>query len=231
MYGALYTCLVSRAIHIELLFDLTADCFMMSLRNLINLRGYVKFMQSDNGTNIVGADKELKKALYEFHDQLGERIALLEIEWHFNPPESPHFGGAWERLIGVTKTCLERVLKERFPREDTLRSALTEVTNVVNSRPYTDIPLDSTEAEPLTPNHLLLDVSSQNPALGRFESQDLCSKKQWRIAQTLADMFWKRWIAEYLPELAPRTKWLVRTKAIKIGDIAIYIDPKLHRND
>lgn len=116
-------------------------------------------IRSDNGTNFIGAQRELKKEQQAFDfDKIQTELTNNGIEWSFNCPANPSAGGCWERLVQCVKRVLQRTLKEAAPRLETFHSVLIEAENIVNSRPLTDIPLSSTSAEPLTPNHFYWDV-------------------------------------------------------------------------
>lgn len=122
------------------------------------------------------------------------------------------------------------ILKEQSPREETLRTLLTEVEHSINSRPLTDVSLDPRDKEALTPNHFLIGASSGNLMHGRCEQRIICPRKQWEAAQYFADCFWKRWLREYLPSLLPRKKWIVESEPIKIGDVVLIVDNQSPRN-
>ena len=110
-YGCLFTCLVTRAVHIELAYSLETDSFIMALRKMIARRGTPKTVYSDNGTNFVGAEKELRDCLRRWNQQkIHDSLLQTGIEWHFSPPEAPHFGGVWERLVQSCKRSLNTVL-------------------------------------------------------------------------------------------------------------------------
>ncbi|XP_048483474.1 uncharacterized protein LOC125489919 [Plutella xylostella] len=142
----------------------------------------------------------------------------------------PHWGGAWERLIRSVKTSLKVVLKERAPRDETLSTLLAEVENIVNSRPLTHVSVEAGSIEALTPNHFLIGSSSNLPQMGVFDDSDLHLRKQWRIAQRLTDMFWKRWVREVLPEMIPRKKWTKEARPLQVGDLVYVVDPDGPRN-
>ena len=164
-------------------------------------------MYSDNGTNFRGACKELKDELLKMDTNKQYQYALKNgMKWVFNPPDAPHMGGAWERLIRSVKTALAIVLKEQAPTKEVLYTLLTEVEHSVNSRPLTHVSVDPRDSEALTPNHFLIGTSSGQVKLGTYDAADVCVKKQWRIAQAFADAFWKRWLREYVPTLLPRKK-------------------------
>jgi hypothetical protein len=100
-YIALFVCMTTKAVHIELVSDLTTDAFLATLKRFIARRGIVTDLFSDNGTNFVGANNELHNLEQLFKNQInGEKIvntmANDQITWHFIPPRAPHFGGLWE---------------------------------------------------------------------------------------------------------------------------------------
>ena len=107
-YGALFTCLVSRAVHIEVANSLETDCFLDVLRRFIGRRGPVREIRCDNGTNFVGAKRELREAFNEMNpDGITEKLRHQQIDWKFNPPAASHMGGVWERQIRTTQRLLD----------------------------------------------------------------------------------------------------------------------------
>ena len=95
-YGCVFTCLYSRAVHIEICTDLTSDCFILALRRFIALRGPVAMIRCDQGTNFVGASNELKLSLEKMDEGPIKSFFLsqnCQIEFVFNPPSASHFGG------------------------------------------------------------------------------------------------------------------------------------------
>ena len=103
-WGVLFTCLTTRAIHIELAHSLSASSAIMAVQRLAARRGVPLHMYSDNGTNFRGAYNELKKAIIEMdNDRITDFAVREQIEWDFNPPDAPHMGGAWERLVRSIK--------------------------------------------------------------------------------------------------------------------------------
>lgn len=125
------------------------------------------------------------------------------IKWIFNPPDTPHIGGAWERLIRSVKTALYATLREQEPSEEILHTVLIEIEHSVNSRPLTHVSVDPRDSEALTPNHFLIGASSGEIQIGKYDAQAVNLRKQWQLAQAFADAFWKRWLREYVPTLMP----------------------------
>ncbi|XP_035714129.1 uncharacterized protein LOC118438289 [Folsomia candida] len=230
-YGALFTCLVTRAVHLELAHSLSTDSCIMAIRKFVGRRGCPVHIYSDNGTNFRGADNELKTALQEINQkQMENECATRGITWHWNPPSAPHFGGSWERLVRSVKTALGKVLLQRNLKDESLYTLLVEAEHVVNSHPLTHVSIDPDDPEALTPNHFLLGRSSNLQPAGEFSPTDLTSHRQWRATQELANQFWRRWVIEYLPTLLRREKWDRPTNPIEEGDVVVEVNESLDRN-
>ncbi|GBP82294.1 hypothetical protein EVAR_86648_1 [Eumeta japonica] len=223
-YGALFTCLTTRAVHIELAESLSSDSMILALRRFIARRGTPRVMYSDNGTNFVGANKELMN-IQEVHEKMKKEADVRTITWKFIPPGAPNMGGAWERLVRSVKTALAATLRERSPREEVLHTLLLEAEHIVNSRPLTEVDVEPAEAEGLTPNHFLIGRSCGAAAAGHFDDNVLLGPANWRTCQRLADHFWQRWLREYLPTLVPRrARGDPICRAPAEGDIVLIVD-------
>lgn len=230
-WGVLFTCLTTRAVHLELASSLSADSAILALRRLIARRGRPADMYSDRGTNFVGAHAELRAALRDMnHDRLQSEAIGRGIAWHFNPPASPHMGGCWERLVRSVKNALKATLRERAPREEILYTLLAEAELTVNSRPLTYVSSDLEHPVVLTPNHLLLGTAAGDAPCTRGHAVDVDSRRMWRRVNALADLFWRRWLREYLPTLQRREKWNSDVQNVKIGDVVVVVDNCKPRN-
>lgn len=150
--------------------------------------------------------------------------------WVFNPPATPHMGGSWERLIQSVKKILSEMQLPRLPRDEVLRSSLIEIENIVNSRPLTHVPIETESSPALTPNHFLVGSSNGLKPLIPFNDSVKALQQAHKTSQTLVNIFWRRWVSEYLPTITRRTKWFAPVKPISVGDIVIIVDPKLPRN-
>ena len=226
-YVAIFTCLTTRAIHLEIAGSLSADSAVMALRRMIARRGCPTEIWSDNGTNLKAADKELRQAIDE---ATAEEAAKRTISWRYIPPAAPFMGGAWERMVRSVKTALTATLHERHPTEEVLSTLLAEVEYTVNSRPLTHVSVSIEDPEALTPNHFLMGGPGRVPQPGTFTERDAVSRSSWRSAQRLADIFWARWLREYLPELQNRREPHGRGPAVQIDDLVQIVDANLPRN-
>ena len=225
-YGLIFTCLSSRAVHIEMLDDLTADAFINSLRCFISLRGNVRTLRCDNGTNFVGACNELLNSSKNMicDPRIKEFLLQHKCDFRFNPPESSHFGGTWERMIRSVRNVFSGLSSQINERLDSssLRTLFYECMAIINSRPLTTVEND---VQPLSPNDILHMKSSVIlPLPGSFDSDDVYSRKRWVKVQSLSNTFWKRWAKEYLTNLQTRQKWHSKTRNLKVNDIVILSD-------
>ena len=228
-YGVVFTCLAIRAVHIEVADSLSTDSFICALRRFVARRGGVRSLRSDQGTNFVGAEKELRQELSylkEHADSIREAALRCNIDWHFHPPHASHFGGVWERQIRTIRKILNSLLTQQSFSDETLQTLLCEVEAIINNRPLTPVSADVRDELPLTPNHLLLLRCVLFPP-----SVTVCDhRRSWRQAGYLADQFWRRWRQEFLPLLQVRSGPTTRSRTnVKKGDVVLMVDDTVPR--
>ena len=229
-YGVIFTCLVSRAVHLEVAHSLDTDSCINALRRFIARRGQVIEMWSDNGTNFISTERELKESLKAWNlNKIERSLQQKGVKWTFNPPAGAHHGGVWERLIRLLKKILLSVTKQQTLDDESLHTVMCEVEAIVNSRPLTTVSSEPNDLEALTPNHLLLLKKQPNLPPGVFQADDVYAKRRWRQVQYLSDLFWTRWIKEYLPLMNVRQKWNRICRNFQKGDIVIVADANAPR--
>jgi hypothetical protein len=234
-YGVLFTCLASRAIHLETANSLDTSSFLNAYRRFIGRRGPVRHLRSDRGTNFVGCKNELKEALTEMNQE-AIKLKLMEencdwIEFRMNVPHASHMGGFWERQIRTVRNVLTVLLDNHgtIVDDESLRTFVLEAEAIVNSRPLTTENPD--HLEPLTLNHLLTMKSKVIlPPPGNFQGADTYSRKRWPRVQYLVNEFWFRSRNEFIQSLQVRQKWMRPRKNLKIGDVVIVKDIDTPRN-
>ncbi|XP_062414254.1 uncharacterized protein LOC119220564 [Pungitius pungitius] len=224
-YGVLFTCLTSRAVHLEVAHTLDTDSCINAIRRFICRRGPVSTIKSDNGTNFVGTNRELKQSLAALnHGKILNALVQDGIKWNFNTPAASHQGGIWERLIRSVKSVLTSVLRQQILDDEGLQTIFCEVEAILNDRPITRVSDDPDDLEALTPNHLLILKGKPIMPPGLFDKADLYVRKRWKQIQYMAELFWKRWILEYLPMLQERQKWTKPRRSLIPGDIVLVAD-------
>ena len=195
-------------------------------------------LRSDRGTNFVGADNELRKAVEEMDDERIRQYLLKKgcdfITFEMNVPSARHMGGVWERQIRTVRCVLLSLLDQAGLQldDESLRTLMYEVAAIINSRPLSvDNLNDPMSLKPLTPNHLLtLKSKVILPPPGEFQKTDMYCRKRWRRVQHLANEFWTRWKKEYIQNLQPRSKWIRPQRNMRVNDIVIIKDDGLPRN-
>eukprot|EP00794_Sanderia_malayensis_P017900 gene17900-19679_t len=222
----------TKAYHIELVSDLTADTFLAALRRFVSRRGKPKEMWSDNGTQFTRTNKDLKE-LYEslkqdvLQNKVSDWCSTQGIQWHFSPPTGPHHGSVWENGVKSCKFHLKRIVGNNKLTFEELTTTLSQIEACMNSRPIT-ASVDSNDDDgisPLTPGHFLvgrpMEAIPNPPEAGVTKITTL---KRWRLCQTLVHHFWKRWYLEYLNGLQRMSKWKSPQRNLKIGDIVLIKD-------
>ena len=234
VYGCIFVCLTCRAIHIEDVGSLESDAFIQALRRFISIRGAVKEVWSDNGTNFTGGEREIRDAIQDLdHDIIERSLHEKDVEWHcqpltkwhFHPPTASHMSGVWERLIRSVRGTMKAILghPHAFVTRETLRTVFAETVGILNSRPLCPSSDDPNDWEPITPSHLLQQRQGISLPPGDFQDGDLYSRKQWRRGQILSNHFWARWLREYLPLLQERKKWVLKRRNLAVNDLVLVV--------
>ncbi|XP_065073041.1 uncharacterized protein LOC135697355 [Ochlerotatus camptorhynchus] len=201
---ALFTCLTVRAVHLEVAYCLTTESCKIAIRRFVKRRGSPIEIFSDNGTNFVGANRDLMK---EINVACADTFTGARTRWTFNPPSAPHMGGAWERMVRSVKEALHVFTDGRKLTDEILQTALIEAEHLVNSRPLTYVSTNVKEdKEALTPNHFLR---------GRSSAECLPS----RIPVDLADTLRSRY-----SRAQQRSKWYLDDRKVAIGDLVFVAD-------
>ena len=230
-YGCLFVCMATRAIHLEVLHSLDTDAFLNGFMRFAARRGVPQHMYSDNGTNFVGGARELQENITRLQkdDKVLGVLLAKQIEWHFNPPAASHMGGSWERQIRTVRKVLAALLQDEILDDEKLLTLFCEVESIVDDRPITPVSDDPADLEALTPSHLLkLRSGHLLPLRGLPETERF--RRHWKHVQQLAERFWKRWVAEYLPNLQRRQRWVERKVNIKEGDLVLVVDSQAPRS-
>ena len=227
----IFTCMTSRAVHLELCTDKTSDTFLMAFRRFASLRGHPRFIWSDRGTNFVGAQAYLREMIDNW-DEVKIKTALADdfgtaFDWQWNIPRASHMNGVVESLIKSVRRALEASCRMVAYTEEQWRTFLSETAYVINSRPLY-LPSDKIwEDPPVTPNDLVMGPHYIVPQPGPdviVNPRDLNRSVQKRVNE-----FWRLWIRYYAPELLARSKWFSQQANLGVGDLVLERDPNARR--
>lgn len=222
-YICVFVCFATKAVHLELATELTTASFIAAFKRFTARRGICQNLYSDNGTQFVGANNELAN-IYSLlkSSEIQDYLVLSDMQWHFIPSRSPHFGGMWEAAVKSVKQHLKRILNDTKLNYEEFYTFLVQVEGVLNSRPLTALTDDPNDFEALTPGHFLI-----GRALNAVPEPDVSQTPSNRLAnyahlQKLVQHFWSRWSCDYLHTLHQRYKWKLRTKVEDLlGSLAI----------
>lgn len=225
-YISLFICMTTKAIHHEVVSDLSAAAFIAALHRFVARRGLVEEIHSDNGTNFAGAKSELHELYLLFKEdqmqgKLNDFCQPREIQWKFIPPRAPNFGGLWEAGVKSMKTHLKKILRNISLNYEQYYTVLTQIEAILNSRPLFYHSTDPTEPEAITPAHYFIGrplTAIPEPTREKVPDNRLT---HWKHLQKLRDHFWQRWSSEYLNTLQSRHKWTRHSGNITPGVVVL----------
>lgn len=223
VYICLFICFTTKAVHIEVVTDLTADAFIASLTRFTSRRGLVNHLHSDCGTNFKGAAVKLTKCFQDLYKDPKTRLYAEknEIIFHFLPPHAPHQGGLWERAVRSAKHHLHRVVGNQILTYEEFTTLTTRIEAMLNSRPIVPLSADPNDLEPLTPGHFLVGGPLTSIVEPELVTTPLNRLRRWQLVQSFAQHIWSRWQQEYLQTLQYRPKWTTHQDNLKIGDLVV----------
>ena len=220
-YGVIFTCLNTRAVHLEMAVDLTTMEFIQVLRRFFSIRGYPAVLLSDNGTQMAGAARELREMVQGLDsDQLREYCAERRIHWIFTTPAAPNQNGCAEALVKSCKRALKKAIGEQVLTPFELYTCLLEVGNLVNQRPIGRIPNDPDDGKYLCPNDMLLGRATSEVPQGPFNDTKN-PQRRVEFVQKIVDSFWKRWSRDVLPALVIRKAWHTEKRNVEVDDLVV----------
>ncbi|XP_015608552.1 uncharacterized protein LOC107274207 [Cephus cinctus] len=230
-YVAIFVCFATKAVHLEVVMDLSLEAFIGAFRRFTARRGLCTDLYSDRGTNFVGADQQLQYEHKIFCKQiqpaLTKELMARGITWHFNPPSAPHFGGLWEAGVKSFKYHLRRVMGRALLGIDEFQTAVTQIEGCLNSRPLTPMSDNPEDVDVLTPGHFIMagpPLVQPEPTLLHLSPGRLA---RWQLVQRLVQGFWRRWSSEYLSGLQQKQKWRTKQENMKLNNLVLIKEPNL----
>lgn len=226
-YICIFICFITRAVHLELVSDLTSDAYLLALKRFISRRGKPAEIHSDNAKTFVGLMNEFADFLSKCSSDIIEFANSQNIKFKFIPPYSPHFGGLWEAGVKSCKYHLRRVVGNAHLTFEEFSTVLAQVEAILNSRPLTPLSSDSRDFLPLSPAHFLVGRPLTTPACDDVRDTPTHRLTRYRRLEQIRQHFWSRWANEYISELQTRTKWRQTTTELTPNTLVLIKDMNL----
>ena len=227
----IFTCMTTRAVHLELVTDRSTDTFLMAFRRFTSLRGNPNNCWSDCGTNFIGAQHYLKEITQEWDIPKMQSAVCEEFSctfhWNWNVPRASHQNGVVESLIKSVRRALEVSSKTQVLTEEQWRTFLAQVTCLVNQRPLYPSSNGIWEGPPVTPNDLL--IGNHFPPPVPEEQSKVNPRNLVRSTEKRVQEFWHCWLKYFAPDLLPRNKWYRRRENLREGDLVLEMEPTPRR--
>ena len=232
-YIIIFSCMTTRAVHLELTEDMTTIEFLKAFERMTNRRGRCSIMYSDNAKTFKSASNILFHLYHNTNNRktIEEKFTREGVEWRFITERAPWHGGFYERMVRSIKTPLRKILgkaKLSFREVETL---LTNIEAQINSRPLTDVSADKKDPLPLTPSHLLIGRNLLTLPEVPKQIKATTLGKRWQYRQRMEKQFWSRWHKEYLAELNQYHKWTNTSKNAKPGDVVLVAEDNVKKQD
>ncbi|XP_032685832.1 uncharacterized protein LOC116850994 [Odontomachus brunneus] len=219
--------MVTKAVHIELVEDLTTESFIAALKRVIARRGKIKNIYSDNERNFVSVDRVLQQMFQEtkFQEAVQQFAANERVNWHFIPPRSPHYGGIWEAAVRAMNLHFKRTIGESCLTVSEMSTILTQIEAMLNSRPLTPLSEDPDDLRALTSGHFLIGENLQSYLELSLEEVPRNTLSRWQYVEQLRQHLWSWWQKEYLSICQQRNKWKTESHAkFKVGQLVMLKD-------
>lgn len=217
-----FVCLVTRAVHLEATEGLSTDDFLAAYERFISRRGNPELVFSDNGTNFIGANNELKKAFESWKaEKIQHWVHNNGTQWHFITPSAPHEGGIWEAAVKSMKHHLKRVIGSQKYSLHGMNTLLAGIEACLNSRPLCALSDDINDCEALTPAHFLLGRSLKLPLHEKTVYKAESLKRLHKAARIQTHAFWQLWSEDYLQSLMQLPKWREEQDNFKEGQLVL----------
>ena len=205
-YVCVFVCLTYKAIHLELVSDLTTAAFKACLARFVSRRNKPQHIYSDNGSNFLGAKKEIMELQTFLKRQTTDNdirhylLSTHQITWHNTPPRTPHFGGLWEGAVKSMKKHLHRIAGSTPLTFEEMSTILCQIEACLNSRPLLpDTSHNQDGLQTLTSGHFLVYGQPFSLQADPRMSDDLHLLKKWNLCKAIVSQFWRRWTTTSIP--------------------------------
>ena len=194
VWVVVFTCMSTRSVHAEIVMKQDASSLILAICRFAARNPNVRHFISDRGSNMTAADKILKQQLANYNESAAQQLKRKGIQWDFIPTATPHYGGVWERVVGLFKKHIKAMAIGESIHYDVFQTAIVEIEAALNRRPLTAVPAESNSCEAITPLSILNPTARSHsdvvviPDASSTEVNRL--KSAWTNAQALVNRFW-----------------------------------------
>ena len=225
----LITCLVTRAVALYPLPDMTLSSVINAILKMNAQFPTLRKIVSDNGSNFKGAYREIREARQAWNEQEAvDKLGDVGIEWTFGPAYCGSWGGVWERMVGIVKNSFKACIGNEILDTDSFDALCCGISGVINRRPLTRASDSLEEMTILSPAHFLYPynyISSSTTFLPPIPDRGDFLRSTWRILRSTLDNFWDTFQKSYLCLLAQRQKWKKSSTPLRVGDVVLVSEP------
>lgn len=225
-YVVIFVCFTTRAVHLEVLENLSTDAFLLALERFVSRRGCPTIMWSDNATNFRGAAAKLKDYFRlvrsaAFQSKITDYAVDNNIQWKWITPLAPHQGGIWEAAVKQFKVCFRTIAGTQSFTYPQLYTTTCQIEACLNSRPLFPLSDDPSDLSAVTPAHFLIGRSLKAIPSPSVLNQNPLSLRHWERVIQLHQRFWKIWSCHYLNSLQIKSKWNTSEPNVNVGDLVL----------
>ena len=218
-------CMNTRAVALITLRDMTTSSAINALMRLASQYPALRKLYSDQGSNFRGADREIREAMETWKKKekdLNQELEKINLEWVFGPAYCGSAGGAWERLIGMSKKLIRSMIGQNNVDEDDFETLISAAAGIMNRRPLMQSSADVDDPLVLSPAHFLYPYVFTNSTTSIMPPADDADRLRhgWKASRSWINEFWRRFKTEYLTTLFKRRR-TAKDDDLKIGDVVL----------
>ena len=219
-----FVCLTYKAVHLEVIYDVSGQSFLMAFQRFVARRGRPSTVMSDNGTNFVLGERMIAKTWESIYGDISADLQAKypQIVWTFTPPFGPHFNGMYERMVRSAKPALQAVLPPGLIDSEQFHTGVVMAEGILNGRPLCYVSTDAEELQVLCPNNFIVGRAAAD--LLPVATAEWKLTKKMAFIDTLMQEFWNRFLKEMVPQMHLMNKWTRPSRNLQEGDIVVVLD-------
>ena len=224
----IFACMITRAVHVEIIHDCSMDEFLMCFDRFVARRGRPRLLRSDNHRSYTGAEADLQNMWASWNQDLMDERGYEDIQWLFSPPRAPHTQGSIERLVAMFKRALYNNVQWESLTDSVLTTVAVKAECMLNLRPITAVSSSPDDFRAITPDDFLKPAHHRDVGPLPVDDGERKLKKYFNKVNSTLDSIWNYFAGQILPSFNTTTMpegEKVR-RDIKVGDIVAVLETK-----